>query len=165
MCVVSREGKGLTYAFGRDIFEDKRRVKCQVMMPFMDGFQVFELLQQELKTVPLQVMVLTADDEEETKNRALIMGAWDFLLKPFQPLEAVKRIHNILESQILYKKLARKNTELEALVEKRSGKYLALEKSLLSNDEEEGHRYLIQLDQELKKIENFYAQHDWKDEG
>ena len=51
------------------------------------------------------MLVLTADATLEAKRRALSLGARDFLTKPFDTVEAMLRIWNLLETRQLYKLL------------------------------------------------------------
>ncbi len=75
-------------------------ILLDINMPGKDGFQVL----QELRTLDtgdyLPVMALTA--EPAYKLRALKAGAKDFIAKPFDPEEALTRIHNMLEVRLLY---------------------------------------------------------------
>ena len=63
-------------------------------MPVMDGFQVMEKLQDEKKTIP--VIVMTAQNDTETEERALQCGALDFVSKPVNPHILVRRVHNAM---------------------------------------------------------------------
>lgn len=90
-------------------------------MPHLDGFAV---LQQLGHVVPheayLPVLMLTADISAETKQRALAVGAKDFLTKPFSAVEAILRIRNLLETRSLYLQLRRQNHLLEDRVRERT---------------------------------------------
>src|SRR5687768_16900683 len=74
-------------------------ILLDLQMPGMDGFQVM----QDLKAVEtegyLPVLVLSARSEH--RRRALQMGAKDFLSKPFDQVEVLTRIHNMLEVRLL----------------------------------------------------------------
>lgn len=92
-----------------------------IRMPHLDGFQVLERLQRELADDDyLPVLVLTAELSTETRARALENGAKDFLTKPFDRLETLQRIRNILEVRLLHRKLRDYNVELEREVKKRT---------------------------------------------
>ena len=75
-------------------------------MPHTDGFALMEQLRP---LVPhgtyLPILVLTADVNAETKQRALSAGAKDFLTKPFDAIEVLLRIRNLLETRFLYLQL------------------------------------------------------------
>lgn len=71
-------------------------ILLDLMMPHVDGITVLEALRSEPDGVYIPVIVLTADETEDTKLRALEAGATDFMLKPFELAEALLRIENLL---------------------------------------------------------------------
>ena len=60
-----------------------------IMMPEPNGFQVLELIRQR-SNVP--VIMLTAKDEVTSLRKALVMGADDYVRKPFHTRELLARI-------------------------------------------------------------------------
>jgi putative two-component system response regulator len=58
-------------------------------------------------------LVLTADATEETKRRALSVGARDFLTKPLDQIELLLRVRNLLQVQQLQGRLREQNESLE----------------------------------------------------
>ena len=91
-------------------------------MPFLNGFDILEQLKL---VVPqdnyLPVLVLTADVTIETKRKALLAGASDFLTKPFDFIELQARVNSHL--QIRFKNeqirhLAERQQELIAMKDK-----------------------------------------------
>ena len=80
-------------------------VLLDLMMPHVDGFAILESLRAAAGESFLPVIVLTADANEKTKLRALRAGANDFLLKPFDQLEVLIRMSNLLETRRLHLKL------------------------------------------------------------
>src|SRR2546430_11715151 len=83
------------------------------MMPLVDGFTVLESLRAAAGESFLPIIVLTADANEGTKRNALRAGATDFLLKPFDQLEVLLRIGNLLEMRRLHVQLAMQRAALE----------------------------------------------------
>ena len=84
-------------------------------MPGLDGFGVMAALRSTLAAdVFLPVLVLTADEDAVVKQRALAAGAKDFLTKPFDAIEVVLRVRNLLETKDLYTRLQRHNAQLQA---------------------------------------------------
>jgi putative two-component system response regulator len=77
-------------------------ILLDLMMPVVDGFAVLEALREYRSETFLPVLILTADVNEQTKLRALSAGANDFLLKPFEQIEALLRIANLLEIRHLH---------------------------------------------------------------
>jgi putative two-component system response regulator len=72
-------------------------ILLDLMMPYIDGFTILESIRAGNAMAGfLPVLILTADMSQETKRRALKCGATDFLLKPFDQVEVLLRIHNLL---------------------------------------------------------------------
>jgi DNA-binding response OmpR family regulator len=84
---------------------DPDLVLLDLMMPHVDGFTILESIRAAAPEVFLPVIILTADSTESTKIRALRAGATDFLLKPFDYLEVLLRINNLLETRRLHLQL------------------------------------------------------------
>lgn len=96
-------------------------VLLDLHMPEMDGFAVLELLRS--LTPPgmyLPILVLTGDHDPLKRRRALAAGATDFLAKPFDIVEVVLRIRNLLETRHLHSLLSNQNAVLEARVRQRT---------------------------------------------
>jgi len=93
-------------------------ILLDLQMPGMDGFQVIEALKTNDADHYLPVLVLTAQPGH--KLRALQAGVRDFISKPFDLIEVKTRIHNMLEVQLLYKKLDDYNKILEQTVLERT---------------------------------------------
>ncbi|AKL96291.1 response regulator RpfG [Clostridium aceticum] len=95
-------------------------VLLDLNMPFMDGFKVMEKLKRIDRRSYLPILVLTASDDMENRNRALEEGARDFLGKPFNKREVLNRIHNIIEVKLLYNKVELQNQNLERKIAERT---------------------------------------------
>lgn len=86
-------------------------------MPELDGFAVLERLQSVLPShAYVPVVVLTADEARATRHRALTMGAADFISKPYDSLEVLLRVRNLLRIQ-------RHNHSLGLLVQERTREF------------------------------------------
>jgi CheY-like chemotaxis protein len=57
-------------------------ILSDINMPGMTGLQLLEKIKQEHQTPPPVVMMITAYGDEENFNRAMQLGADDFLTKP-----------------------------------------------------------------------------------
>ncbi len=102
----SRKAPALYQTFQPDL------ILLDLMMPYLDGVAVIQQLSIP-EDVYLPVLVLTADVTLEAKQRALAAGAKDFLAKPFDRLEVLLRIKNLLDTRRLYLELERHNRSLE----------------------------------------------------
>jgi signal transduction histidine kinase len=93
-------------------------VLLDLVMPHLDGFAVMEQLRPEIPAEAfLPILVLTADITTETRRRALAVGATDFLTKPFDHVELLLRINNLLRTRAMHLQLASQVTLLERLYE------------------------------------------------
>ena len=110
---------GLHHAHGYDL------ILLDLVMPEMDGFAVMEALKKRTRDHYLPVIVLTA--EPGHKVQALQAGARDFISKPFDLLEVTTRIHNMLETRLLYRQLGFYNESLEGMVATRTAQLSASE--------------------------------------
>lgn len=85
---------------------DPDLILLDLLMPGLDGFAVLEQLSRLRAPNDFRpVLVLTADATRDARRRALALGAKDFLTKPFDNVEAMLRVWNLLETRHLYKRL------------------------------------------------------------
>jgi putative two-component system response regulator len=72
-------------------------ILLDVMMPGMDGWEVFGELVKEERTATIPVVFLTARAELRDQARGLELGGVDYVTKPFDPLELAPLIDDLLE--------------------------------------------------------------------
>ncbi len=72
-------------------------VILDIMMPDLDGFEVLENLKTENKTMNIPVMMLTARNNSRDKQKALALGALDYIIKPIDIPDVIARIKRILK--------------------------------------------------------------------
>jgi DNA-binding response OmpR family regulator len=72
-------------------------ILLDVMMPGMDGWDVFGELVKEEQTATIPVVFLTARAELRDQARGLELGGVDYVTKPFDPLELAPLIDDLLE--------------------------------------------------------------------
>jgi putative two-component system response regulator len=90
-------------------------------MPQPDGFALLEMLAPWIaKKGYLPILVLTADVSQEARERALSMGAKDFLSQPLDTTELRVRVKNLLETRHLHRDLQAHNDLLEERVQMRT---------------------------------------------
>src|SRR6059058_6318252 len=109
---------------------DPDLILLDLFMPHVDGFVVLDSLRADRSEVYLPIIVLTADVNEETKRRALHCGATDFLHKPFDYIEVLLRIRNLLETRRTHQLLDNRRAALEEAVRARTSELHAAQAAL-----------------------------------
>ena len=72
-------------------------ILLDVMMPKLSGFEVCERIKGDPATSPIMILMVTALGELGDIERAVAAGTDDFLSKPVNRVELVKRVENMLE--------------------------------------------------------------------
>jgi two-component system cell cycle response regulator DivK len=65
-----------------------------VNMPGMDGYEVLSAVRAD--EIPVRVLLLTARQQESDVIRGFTLGADDYVVKPFSPMELVARMKRLL---------------------------------------------------------------------
>ncbi len=95
-------------------------------MPHLDGYQVLgQIAGPDRSAVRPPVLVLTADVTRAARERALGLGAADFLTKPLDHLEVLLRIRNHLATRFVELDLVEANRDLELRVSERTNELRA----------------------------------------
>jgi putative two-component system response regulator len=81
-------------------------------MPDIDGFGVLDILAPLINQERLPVLVVTGDPSRDVRQQALTRGAKDFVTKPFDMIEVLLRVRNLLESRMLFQDLRKQNRTL-----------------------------------------------------
>jgi signal transduction histidine kinase len=90
-------------------------------MPYLNGFEVMNQLKDVIPAnTYFPILVLTADITTESKQKALMSGASDFLTKPFDLVEVDLRIKNLLKVRYLHYQLENQNQILDERVKERT---------------------------------------------
>lgn len=91
-----------------------------IRMPHLDGYAVIEQLNDAFGRQAPPIIVLTAQIDNDTKQRALALGVRDFVTKPFQHDEVLQRIHNVLSVEQRFRIRDQQADSLERMVNKRT---------------------------------------------
>jgi CheY-like chemotaxis protein len=71
-------------------------VLLDIMMPKLSGFEVCRTLKADPSTSHIMILMVTALGEPGDIERAVACGCDDFLRKPINKLELLKRVENLL---------------------------------------------------------------------
>lgn len=101
---LQRQGfKVIHYTNGKEAFKKAQSTPANlaildVKMPGMDGFDLLAHLRQLPTYASIPIVMLTGMGKEQDTVRALELGADDYILKPFSPVELLARIRRLLRS-------------------------------------------------------------------
>ncbi|MBI3941726.1 MAG: response regulator [Chloroflexi bacterium] len=73
-------------------------VTLDLMMPDMDGFQVCQRLKSEEETRDIRILIITAFPGDGNLERAMALGADDYLIKPFQLADLRQKVKTLLRA-------------------------------------------------------------------
>jgi signal transduction histidine kinase len=92
-----------------------------IEMPELDGIQLVEQIRNYLpREICLPILVITGCHDAQIKRRALIAGATDILLKPFDSSEMQMRVRNLLQSRMQFLEIQNQNRQLGEKVAERT---------------------------------------------
>ncbi len=94
------------------ITEPPDLVITDLHMPGIDGFGVLDILAPLINQERLPVLMVTGDGSRDARQQALTRGAKDFVTKPFDLVEVLLRVRNLLESRMLFQDLRKQNRTL-----------------------------------------------------
>lgn len=89
-------------------------------MPHLDGFQVMEQIKALNDPLAPPIVVLTAQHGRDILLKALAAGARDFVGKPFDRVELLMRVRNLLEAQLAHRLVHDSKAMLEEMVRQRT---------------------------------------------
>ena len=99
---LSKEFEVHTYTTGEEALKDIQSgvlsTDCVItdytMPESMSGLEVLQQLKMLDDSIP--AMVLSGECDVQDKIKSFNMGAYDFVSKPFNPLELVARVHSVI---------------------------------------------------------------------
>ncbi|OAJ74499.1 two-component system response regulator [Brevibacillus sp. SKDU10] len=77
-----------------------------IMMPKLNGYEVTRIIREQY---PMPIIFLSAKNSDLDKISGLVMGADDYMTKPFNPMELVARINAQLRRSMQLNQLAAAN--------------------------------------------------------
>jgi diguanylate cyclase (GGDEF)-like protein len=105
--VATSGAKALEIATGLNI---PSLILLDINMPDMDGYEVCRKLKENEQTKEIPVMFITARNDAEDEEKGFLLGASDYIIKPFKPVVVIARVRNQLNLRLrteLLEKIAR----------------------------------------------------------
>lgn len=106
-------------------------ILLDIMMPEMDGYEVFRKLKADPATSRVPVIFLTAKSGAEDEEQGLAMGAVDFIHKPIAPSVVLARVRTHLQIRNWQTFLEDKSAWLEKEVEARVSEVFRLQEATI----------------------------------
>ncbi len=91
-------------------------ILLDINMPHLDGYQVMEQLNALDDPLLPPIVILTAQHGKDYLLRALAAGARDFITKPFDRIELLMRVRNLLDAQLAHRMMHDQKAVLEEMV-------------------------------------------------
>lgn len=95
-------------------------ILLDINMPHLDGFAVLRLLKELNDTLLPPIVVLTAQQGRDYVLRSLAEGARDFISKPFDRVELLMRVRNLLEAHLAHRMVHDQKGVLGEMVQQRT---------------------------------------------
>lgn len=98
------EDEGYTLSLAKDGAEALRKVKefrpdilfLDIMMPEINGYDVCRTIKTDPSLKNTYIIMLTAKGQVTEQERGKEVGADEYIVKPFSPMEILTKIKNIL---------------------------------------------------------------------
>ena len=90
-------------------------ILLDIMMPKLSGFEVCQRLKGDGQTSSIMILMITALNELGDIERAVEAGTDDFLSKPVNKIELVKRVENMLKLRGVSDELERLRRYIEEM--------------------------------------------------
>lgn len=109
--ILENEGYTVHYTFnGNSIVKLVHEIKpdailSDIVMPGIDGFEVCRLLKSDFQTEDIPIIMITARTDSRDIKKALGMGAFDYIKKPFDEIEVIARVQSAIRYKIHEDKL------------------------------------------------------------
>ena len=102
--LLEDEGYQLSLATdGADTLKKVREVRpdilfLDIMMPVMSGYEVCRTIKTDPDLRDIYVIMLTAKGQVAEQERGKEVGANEYIVKPFSPMEILTKVKNILDT-------------------------------------------------------------------
>ena len=88
---------------GIDGLEALKRIKPEAvildnMMPVMNGFEFLGKIKEVASLIDIPVIVLSALPSTDNQEKALSLGAYDYMVKPFKSSELIQKTLEAIEA-------------------------------------------------------------------
>ena len=94
--IIEAENGAAGLEFLQSRYQEISVILLDLHMPVMDGFEFLEKVREDSQLAGVPVIVMTADENADTEERCMQLGAVEFLEKPYNPVVMFGRISNMI---------------------------------------------------------------------
>lgn len=116
-------------------YQDFCCVLLDLIMPGVSGYDVLEHMKEKKWLDQVPVIVISGANTKESEKDSLVMGASDYIYKPFDNTIVRHRVRNIVELCNYKRQMEQKTKEQEKMLRKQYGMLLQQAKSIKRNNE------------------------------
>ena len=80
--------------------ESPDAIVLDITMPKMSGFEVCQILKNDMKTKDIPIVFLSAKTNLQDKFNGINMGAHDYITKPFDPEELLQCVERVVANRM-----------------------------------------------------------------
>ena len=92
---TATDGMEALETLGCDVFN---LAILDINMPRLDGLSLLKAIRQRPEWKDLPILMLTTEGQEADRDRALALGATDYMVKPFKPSYLLERVAVLVEN-------------------------------------------------------------------
>ena len=92
--------------------KDPELIILDYMMPDLDGFELIQIIKLMPKYKDTPIIIITTEGRQEHVNKAISLGASDFLVKPFNPSELNSKVARHIRISNELRKIREENENL-----------------------------------------------------
>ncbi len=164
--MLSEDYEVVEAANGKEAFEKIDEAKGQVaavlldlMMPVMDGYEFLKIANENNQYVNIPILVSTGNSDRENEKKALRLGAWDFISKPYEA-EIIKfRLKNAIDRSLMtaYEQL-KYLSEYDVMTELyNKNKFFAVTREMLDNNGDRQYVFIRMDINRFSLINSYYG--------
>lgn len=72
-------------------------VVLDIMMPHVDGFEVCKQIREDPSLNQVKIVMVTSKNREYDEKKGIGLGADDYIMKPFEPVELLHVLKQVLD--------------------------------------------------------------------
>ncbi|MEG2549388.1 MAG: EAL domain-containing protein [Erysipelotrichaceae bacterium] len=95
--VIEAENGKEALAILNDHQDNISAIMLDLVMPIMNGYTFLKIMKEDVKFNNLPIIVTTDYNNVESEIKALTLGAWDFVTKPYNPKIIMFRLKNVID--------------------------------------------------------------------